>query len=92
MINSKKVARHIEIRTERLDENSYLEDALDKLEVEHSTIEKHSHLNMNVSKGFGETKVTEADVATFKRFMNRLPNDTRRQLTYFNDYEPNQLL
>jgi len=92
MVNSKKVARHIEIRTERLDENSYLEDALDKLEVEHSTIEKHSHLNMNVSKGFGETKVTEADFATFKRFMNRLPNDTRSQLTYFNDYEPNQLL
>ena len=92
MAASDKVVKHVEIRTERLDDNTYLEDAFNQLEIEHSTIEKNQHLNTNVSKGYGETKVTEKDIATFNQFMNRLPKDVRRKLTYFNDYDPNQLL
>ena len=92
MVACDKVVKHIEIRTERLDDTAYLENAFDKLEVEHNTIEKREHANTNASKGYGETKVTEKDIETFNRFMNRVPQSIRSQLTYFNDYEPNQLL
>jgi len=92
MITSSKVVKHIDIRSERLDDTSYLDKVLDCLEVEHIPIEKGVHLNTNASKGLVETKVTEEDIATFDRFLNRLPKDKRVQLTYFDDYDPYQLL
>ena len=92
MLACSKVVKHVEIRTERLDETTYLEEALNILEVEHNSIEKRDHTNTNASKGFGKTKVSEEDIATFNRFMKKLPNDARNQLTYFDDYEPTQLL
>jgi hypothetical protein len=92
MVKSSKVVKHIDIRTERLDDTSYLDKVLDSLEVDHRPIEKGVHLNTNACKGFGETKVTEEDIETFDRFLNRLPKDIRTQLSYFDDYDPKQLL
>ena len=57
MLACSKVVKHVEIRTERLDETTYLEEALDILEVEHNSIEKRDHTNTNASKGFCKTKV-----------------------------------
>jgi hypothetical protein len=90
MVACGKVARHVRIRTERLDDSAYMEETFERLGVEHSAIEKGPRLNTNASQGLGETRATEEDRATFDRFISRLPRDKRRQLTYFDDYEPDQ--
>ena len=44
--------------------------------------------NTNRDQGRGDTIVTQADIETMERFLNRLPPGVRDKIPYFNGYEP----
>jgi len=88
MRQSSKVTHAVEIRTEDLVNPSSMNAAFDALGLDHSPIIALPPNNTNIQQGLPETRVSEADVRLFERFLDRIPAELRDRITYFKNYDP----
>lgn len=86
-----RVSTLIEIRTEELTDLSVMTRHLDALGLVHTPLSSGGPMNDNVAQGFGETLVADDDIATFERFLGRLPADARQRIGYFRGYDPRRV-
>lgn len=88
MIDGGGVACSAEIRTEQLNDPVHVETALRNLGLDFTPVIPVGHLNTNISLGFRETRIDDDAVATFERFMTRLPGGVLDQIPYLSGYSP----
>lgn len=86
-----RVSKLIEIRTEELTDLSVMARHLNALGLAHTPLSAGGPMNDNVTQGFGATRVADEDVATFERFLDRLPADARQRIGYFRGYDPRRV-
>lgn len=82
------VERTATIRTEAMNDADAWRHTLDELHLPHLGIEIAPPPNRNVTLGYGETQVSADDARLFERFVQRIPVDVRRRLTYLDDFDP----
>jgi len=92
LIKHTKVHSHVEIRTEMLNDCDFMNNALDKLGLQHTSVLRHRPINTNESKGHGKTEVKESDIQLFEKFIGRIPTSIFSEIDYLKDYESNKLL
>lgn len=85
------VARLVEIRTEELTDLDAMARHLRALGLTPTPLSIGGPMNDNVAQGFGATLAAAEDIATFERFISRLPADTHRRIGYFHDYDPRRV-
>jgi len=78
----------VEIRTDDLNDPARLATQFAALGLPAGKIEAAPPRNTNFSQGHGETIVRGDDVEIFERFRDRLPNEIRSRISYFDDYDP----
>jgi len=81
------VERAVEIRTHELESAAAMTAHLDALGMPHGEVTVCGPENTNLSLGFGATEPGASDVATFWRFLDRLPADIRARIPYFETYQ-----
>ena len=82
------IARLVDIRTEELTDLNVMARRLQALDLAPTSLSVGGPMNDNVSQGFGATVVSAEDIATFERFIRRLPAPTLARIGYFRDYDP----
>jgi hypothetical protein len=92
LVEEFKIERAVEIRTEHLTDPKRMDVALDALDLPHRPVTAMAPRNTNAELGYGMTSVTADDVVLFERFLNRIPADIRRRMTYFDTYDPSASL
>ena len=92
MVEAGGVACSAEMRTELLDDPVHVEAALRNLGLDFTTVRPVGHLNTNIGQGFRETRIDVDAVATFERFMARLPGSVLDQISYLAGYNPGRSL
>lgn len=88
MVEEGGVSHFTELRTEQLDDPTHVSAGLQALGLSFTQIQPVGRLNTNTGQGFGETRVDAQSVATFERFIGRLPAATVDRITYFSGYDP----
>lgn len=88
LVDEGRVARLVEIRTEELANLDVMARRLQALGLTPTSLSIGGPMNDNVSQGFGATVVSTEDIATFERFVGRLPAPTLARIDYFHDYDP----
>ena len=83
-----RIARLVEIRTEELTNLDVMARRLQALGLTPTSLSIGGPMNDNVSQGFGATVVSNEDIATFERFIGRLPAPVLARIGYFRDYDP----
>jgi len=83
-----QVDKALIIRTSDLENDERMNQILDELGLSHSPVIVEPARNTNVSQGFSATEPQDADVDAFRRFLAKLPDQVRQDITYLADYEP----
>ena len=78
------------IHTSRLQDPDYMTAALAEIKLPHGPLVTSAPRNTNASVGFKATEVRHEDIDLFNKFIEKLPQDIRRAITYFDDYVPGQ--
>jgi hypothetical protein len=76
------------IHTSRLEDPEYMTAALDNISLPHGPLITSAPRNTNASLGFKATEVRDEDIDIFNGFLEKLPDNARRAIAYFNDYVP----
>jgi len=76
------------IDTERLQDAEYMSAALGKIGLPHGPLITSAPRNTNASLGIEATVIQDDDVILFEKFFQKLPQETRRAITFFNGYVP----
>ncbi len=85
----KNIENFVEIRSEKIDDSSYISSKLDNLEIKHRSIFKlPSRINTNYQKGYEETVVTKNDIFLFHEFLEKVPYDLLKLIPYLDGYDP----
>jgi hypothetical protein len=74
------------LRTEHLNDAATLEKMLAAFGLEHLPLKLGVKSNTNVGLGYGETRVSREDVATFEKFLSRVPKDLVGRISYLDGY------
>jgi hypothetical protein len=78
-----------EIRTDQLNNSSYIDLCLDNLGLSHDKVEMNTvRLNTNINSGYDKTIVTRSDINKFEKFIEKVPNDILSQIKYLDSYNP----
>lgn len=88
MADSGSIAKLVEVRTEELTDLAAMARHLDALGLAHTPLAGGGPLNDNAAQGFGATVVAEEDIATFERFLDRLPSGVTERIAYLRGYDP----
>ena len=88
LVETYKVRRAVEIRTDELNDATRMAHHFGALGLDHTPLTVMPPENTNRMQGHGETLVTQADIQTFKRFMNRLPSTAIDRIGYLRGYDP----
>jgi hypothetical protein len=84
---------YVEIRTENLDDSSYLANKLDQISIDYDT---NSHLSLNLnsnkSRGISSTSITERDLEVFEKFVELVPKNLKNKIHYLDNYDPKKHL
>lgn len=91
LVDEGRIAKLVEIRTEELTDLDAMTRHLDALGLAHTPLSGGGPMNDNVAQGFGATLVAAEDIATFERFLARLPTDARQLIDYFRGYDPRRI-
>lgn len=91
MADSGSIAQLVEIRTEELTDLAAMARHLDALGLGHMPLTGGGPMNDNATQGFGATMVAEEDIATFERFLDRLPSGVAGRIAYFRGYDPRRI-
>lgn len=91
MVDEGGVLRSAELRTEKLDDPAHIEAALRALGLDFTPVTPVGHLNTNIGQGFRETRIDADSVATFERFMMRLPGNMLDRIPYLVGYDPGRM-
>ena len=78
----------VEIRTEELGDPKPLRALLETLSLPHGEVTVAAPINTNASQGYGETMVSEDDIACYRRFVARLPAEIHERIPYLQGYDP----
>jgi len=92
LVDEFEVARAVEIRTEDLNDGTIMARQFRSLGLDPSEIQALPPQNTNRDQGRGDTIVTQTDIETMERFLNRLPPGARDKIPYFNGYEPGRAM
>jgi len=76
------------IATWQLSDPIAVEGLLDRLGLPHGPVPALPAQNTNTDGGYRETRVSDADLETFERFMGKVPSDLRQRLPQPKDYGP----
>ena len=82
------ITRAVEIRTDELEDPARMAVCLDNLGLPHGKIAVDPPQNTNFSQGYGTTEPEAAYIATFQRFINKIPTNIRERIPYLDDYQP----
>lgn len=85
------VSKLIDIRTEDLTDVTAMARHLEALDLVHTPLTAGGPRNDNAAQGFGATIVAAEDIATFERFIDRLPSEAMRRIGYFSGYQPRRI-
>ena len=88
MLDEFNITHAAEIRTEHLTDADRMAAHLEALGLAHRELVVAPPTNTNYSQGLSATRVGNDDVRLFERFVDKLPADIRRQIRYFDDYDP----
>ena len=91
MVDEGGVLRSAELRTEMLDDPAHVETALRALGLDFTPVAPVGHLNTNIGQGFRETRIDADSVATFERYMTRLPGNMLDRIPYLAGYDPSRM-
>ncbi len=91
MVDEGGVLRSAELRTEKLDDPAHVEAALRSLGLDFTPVTPVGHLNTNIGQGFRETQIDDDSVATFERFMTRMPGYMLDRISYLAGYDPGRM-
>lgn len=78
------------IHTSRLQDLDYMAEALGQIGVSHRSLVTSAPRNTNSSLGIKATAMRDEDISLFNGFLEKLPHDVRRAITYFDNYVPGQ--
>jgi hypothetical protein len=83
------VNRHIEIHTDKLNNNNYMSSCLSEIGLNYSAAgEENVMINTNISSGYKKTIVSKEDVDKFSRFVDKAQLDLFSKIPYLQSYDP----
>jgi hypothetical protein len=85
----KNIDRYVEIHTNKLNNHDYINQCLDKLNLEHVQVTRNDiRLNTNKESGFKKTRVGKTDINKFEEFFDKVPDSIKSQIPYLQSYDP----
>lgn len=85
---SPKVTHSVEIRTTDLNDASRMNTAFAVLALDHSPVIPQPPHNTNRERGLALTDPSPQDIELFERFIDRVPKDLYRRISYLEGYDP----
>jgi hypothetical protein len=89
MKNNENVEKYVEIRTDQLNDSTYIDQCLQELGIKRCAVRvKNICLNTNIDSGYKGTQVSKSDIETFESFIDRVPVGIRNKIPFLRGYNP----
>jgi hypothetical protein len=76
------------VKTSNLQDADHLAGILDQLGLPHVEVVTSAPTNTNSDRGIKATRASDEDLSIFYGFLDKLPEDVRGRISYFDDYVP----
>jgi hypothetical protein len=89
MKHMKHIDRYVEIRTNKLNDSTYINKCFNTLGLEHTNVQENNiRLNTNVGLGYKKTEIKKCDIGRFEKFIDKVPNVILDGIPYLKSYNP----